>query len=461
MSRAREEPVRAAVRRFQRRFVRDLRRLVDPHDTILVAVSGGIDSVVLLHLLRFGHDLPPIRLHAAHFDHRMRAGSMHDAAWVRGLAAAWQVPLTVGETPLPLRAEAAARAARYAFLLAAADATGATRIATAHHADDQAETVLFRMIRGTGLGGLSGIPPRRGPFIRPLLAFRRAEIERYARDCAIAWRVDPTNAQPIHTRNRIRLHVLPALEAIRPGATAALTRLAADARAAERAWRPIVDRAFQDVVRTTPDASLELARDRLLAYHPHVRARVLRRALRRFGSVPGRSGTHAALEFTTAGASGGMIELAGGVQLLRSFDRLVIRRTGAPPAPDRPVRIDEPGTGRAVATIGGRALTIDWSCAAREPAAPAASFDPAALRFPLELRAWRPGDRVVFAYGSKKLKKLFAERRIARDDRARTPVLADADGRVLWVVGVTRAAGAEPAEGGPVFQITVANGERS
>jgi tRNA(Ile)-lysidine synthase len=114
-----------------------------------------------------------------------------------------------------------------------------------------------------------------------------------------------------------------------------------------------------------------------------------------------------------------------------------------------------------VATIGGRALTIDWSCAAREPAAPAASFDPAALRFPLELRAWRPGDRVVFAYGSKKLKKLFAERRIARDDRARTPVLADADGRVLWVVGVTRAAGAEPAEGGPVFQITVANGERS
>jgi tRNA(Ile)-lysidine synthetase-like protein len=114
-----------------------------------------------------------------------------------------------------------------------------------------------------------------------------------------------------------------------------------------------------------------------------------------------------------------------------------------------------------VATIGGRAVTVHWSCTAREPAASAVAFDPSALRFPLELRAWRSGDRIPFEHGSKRLKKLFAERRIERGDRTRTPVLAEAGGRVLWVVGVRRAAGAEPSPGGPVFQITVANGEPS
>ena len=451
-----------AAARLRRRFARHLRRtgLLPAGSRVVVALSGGIDSVVLLHLLRFTPGLG-CDVRAAHFDHRMRAESAADAAWVRGLARAWEVALAEGSAAERLAGESAARRARYSFLESAADAAGATHIATAHHADDQAETVLFRMMRGTGLRGLGGIPPSRGRVVRPLLPFGRAEILAYARACGINHREDPTNALPGFVRNRIRATLLPALEAIRPGAGARLAALADEARAAEAAWKGVVDAAFRDVVREAADGAIELARDRLLVYHPHVRARVLRRALRRFGSVPGRSGTHAALEFITAGASGGVIELAGGVRLSRSFDRLVIRRMNAPPAPDRPVRIEEPGTGRAVATIGGRAVTVHWSCTARESAASAAAFDPSALRFPLELRAWRSGDRIPFEHGSKRLKKLFGERRIERADRSRTPVLAEAGGRVLWVVGVRRAAGAEPDPGGPVFQITVANGEPS
>jgi tRNA(Ile)-lysidine synthase len=448
--------------RFRRRFRRHIARsgLLPPDSTVLVALSGGVDSVVLLHILRFTAGLS-LDVRAAHLDHRMRPGSAADAAWVRGLARAWEVPLESGAAPAAPRGEAEARRVRYAFLEAAARAAGADRIATAHHADDQAETVLLRLLRGTGLRGLAGIPARRGRIVRPLLPFPRAEILAYARACGIRYREDPTNVDTGFTRNRLRAQILPALESIRPGAGGRLAALAGEVRSAEGAWRAIVEAAFRDVVRDAGEGSLELARDRLLAYHPHVRARVLRRALHRFGSVPGRSGTHAALEFITAGASGGVIELAGGIRLLRSFDRLVIRRVSDPPPPDRVVRIEEPGTGRAVATIGGRAVTVHWSCTAREQAAPAVAFDPAALRFPLELRAWRSGDRIPFEHGSKRLKRLFAERRIDRDDRTRTPVLAEAGGRVLWVVGVRRAAGAEPVPGGPVFQVTVANGEPS
>ncbi len=194
---------------------------------VLVAVSGGCDSVSLLHLLRFAADDATLRVSAAHFDHAMRPGSADDAAWVRGLCRAWGVPLAEGRADAVPRSEAQARDARYAFLREAQRACGATFLATAHHADDQAETVLFRALRGTGVAGLAGIPARDpSGLVRPLLPLWRAEIRRYARDNGLRWLTDPTNAVPDAARNRIRLRLLPYVERhLAPGARRSLARL--------------------------------------------------------------------------------------------------------------------------------------------------------------------------------------------------------------------------------------------
>lgn len=428
---------------------------------VLVAISGGLDSVSLLHLLRFGRGMG-VELCAAHFDHAMRAGSEEDLLWVRGLCRAWDVPLRTGVAETPPRGEAAARDARYAFLQQVAAQLGAELIATAHHADDQAETVLFRVLRGTGLHGLAGIPARRGSIVRPLLPFRRAELAEYARVVGLHHREDPTNVRLTYARNRIRHVLLPALERVHPGVAALLASVASDAAEVNVRVRRVVDRAFEDAVKVREDGAFELARDVLLRYHPTVRARVMRSALYRLGRALDRTGTRVTLEFIRSGASGGVIELAGGVRFERNFDRLVLRRVATPvPATDRKLVIGAASEGGGEAVIGDTRFAVHWSRTATEDVGYAAVFDPTALRFPLELRGWQPGDRIRLAYGTKKLKKLFAERRVARGARSRIPILAEGgDGdRILWVVGHARAAVAVPALEGPRLQITVTHAE--
>ncbi|HEX6134550.1 MAG TPA: tRNA lysidine(34) synthetase TilS [Longimicrobiales bacterium] len=433
-------------------------RLVGERSRVLVAVSGGVDSIVLLHLLRFDTECEVV---AAHFDHAMRAASGADALWVRGLCRAWDIPLQSARAEDAPGSEAAARELRYEFLLAAADVLGADAVVTAHHADDQAETILLRLARGTGLPGLAGIPARRGNIVRPLLPFTRAELEAYATARRLRWREDPTNRDLRYVRNRIRHRVLPELERVHRGATRRIARLARAAAEAERAWGGIVAAAVNDVVASEDTAGFVLARERLLSYDPHVRARVIRHLLDRLGSRPDRAGTRFALSFINSGASGGVVELTGAIRLEREFDRLTLRVSPVEPRDaDTALRIADAGPGIGTFVAGGQKYAAHWAPAGDQAGAGhAARFDPSTLRFPLELRAWRAGDRIRLPYGSKKLKNLFRERRIARRARARVPVLCDDAGSVLWVAGVARSIEARPAAGRPVLEITVSDGD--
>jgi tRNA(Ile)-lysidine synthase len=440
-----------------RRFAAHLHRsgLLPDDAPVLVALSGGLDSVVLLHLLRLAR---PAQLQAAHFDHAMRPDSAADADWVRGLCRAWGVPLHAARAQAALASEAAARAARYAFLEDAATRAGDAWIATGHHLDDQAETVLFRAARGAGLRGLRGILPRRGRIVRPLLPFTRAELKAYAGGARLRWREDPTNASPAYARNRIRASVLPELERIVPGTSRALARLAQHAAAADHAWDAVLDGLLDGVLVASSGEGVEVATARLLAYPSEIQSRILRHLLRRHGFAPGWAGTRAAVEFINAGASGSRLRLSGGIELQRAFDRILVRRHGQAPRPaDRPLSIAGNGAGQGEVVVGGRPRMVCWGGppAAGAEAGAVEAFDPAAVRFPLQLRGWRPGDRIHLAGGTKKLKKLFTERRVARTARMSLPVLADASGRVLWVVGLARAATARPLPGQPALHVTV------
>ena len=213
-----------------------------PGDAVAVAVSGGADSLALLHALRTLAGPRGWRLHVVTVDHGLRQGSAADAAFVAGHAR--ELGLTVRVVALAAaelarhRAagpEGAARAARYAALHAAADEAGCAWLATGHTRDDQAETVVLQLMRGTGPDGLAGMAVRTGRVLRPLLSVSRAETHACCAALRVAWRADPSNDDPRFLRNAVRGQVLPLLEQLRPGATAALARTAGLARD-DRDW---------------------------------------------------------------------------------------------------------------------------------------------------------------------------------------------------------------------------------
>ncbi|MSR35896.1 MAG: tRNA lysidine(34) synthetase TilS [Gemmatimonadetes bacterium] len=425
-------------------------------ERVVVALSGGLDSLVLLHLLRFAPELPRVDVVAAHFDHRMRAESGADARWVAGLTRAWGVPLEIGAATAPIASEEAARDARYAFLDSTRARVDARWIVTAHHADDQAETVLFRVARGTGLQGMRGIPARRGPLLRPLLPFWRAELEAYARAARLDPNPDPSNADPRFARNVIRAELLPRMEAaVAPGSRRALVRLARLAAREERGWREVVDGVLAAAVLERDADRIVVAAPVLLGYGSAVRARVLRALVRALGATLDEVGTRVAGEFTRSASSGRSCALTGGVVLSREFDRLVLSRGAHPHAPEAALEIDGASAGEGRFEMGGRRWAASWSL---DPLPRGEPFACSRLPFPLRFRGRRPGDRIRLSYGSKKLKKLLGEARIPLSERERLPVLVDGEGQVLWVPGVARRAGTEPAPGEPALHLSVGDG---
>ena len=208
-------------------------RLLPPGSTVLCALSGGADSMCLAHLLS---RRPGLTLHAAHFDHCLRgAESEEDARFVQRWCQEHHIPLHLGRGDVAAQAKAlgtgieeTARQMRYAFLRETAGHIGAQIIATAHNADDNAETILLHLIRGTGLSGLCGIPPRRGDLIRPLITTSRAEILAYLDHYQIPHREDSSNLDPTYARNRLRTQVMPVLQALNPQAAAHMGRTAAE-----------------------------------------------------------------------------------------------------------------------------------------------------------------------------------------------------------------------------------------
>ncbi len=389
----------------------------------------------------------------AHFDHRIRAGSDEAARQVVEWAEGLGLECRVGAPSHALSPrQAQLRAARYSFLHEVAEEEGADRIATAHHADDQAETVLFRILRGTGVRGLAGIPERRGRIVRPLLGFWRAELESYLQEAGIAYLTDPSNVDPRWARALIRTRVLPALESAWDGPVR--ERLVQVANSARRTDRALLAQARQALKRsdvTKDERGFGFVRSSFARYHPAVQARALAFLAEQLNVRLSRGGTRVAVEFIKDGRSGASVDVGGGLELRREFEELRLGASAAETGSST-VRIEAPGAGEGSLELAGRDFRVTWAPAQqagaggpRDDNGDSYSLPQEGASWPLEVRSWLPGDRIRLRSGSRKLKRLFGDRRIPLSERGRIPVLSDAEGRVLWVRGIAKAGLADPS----------------
>ena len=433
-----------------RRALRAAPDLLPRGASVIIAFSGGSDSLALLHLLCAVRGSRRLRLAAAHFDHRARPGGALRAARAADACQRVGVPCHVGRARAAggsAGGQAAHRAARYAFLDDVRRRTRADRVALAHQRDDHVETVLLNLLRGCGFRGLAGIPPRRGPFVRPLLGFGREELRDYLRACGAEWTEDPGNRELRYRRARVRHGLLPALCAAESGdPRAGLAGLARHARAADGGLEGRVRRLLAGAgCRATADEA-RIARSAVLGYDRPTRGRLLRTLACDMGFRLSRRATLAGAVFMGEGTSGHGVDIARGLRIERDFERIRVRRR-RPARPDVELEIggEEPGHGGM--WLGGCRFEVRWG-ALEGTERWATALPGAALRFPLRVRGLRPGDRIRTPAGARRLVKLLAERRVHASDRSCVPVVESADGKLLWVVGhATRPVASRDAEG--------------
>lgn len=418
--------------------------LIQPDDRVLVAVSGGRDSVVLLHLLLDSAAALSFNLCVAHLDHGMRTEGRGDASFVRRLCEKWGVPCFEGRVDVPALAqkrrkglEETAREERRRFLRQVARAESCRVIALGHHRGDQVETFFHRLLRGTGSAGLAAMRPRSDVFVRPLLHFSPERIEAYSRRHQLEHVEDASNLDMRFTRNRIRHQVLPMLRELQPALDNSVTRLCDQLSAEADFWRECEERTLDDLSRRDGDY-LRLDRSGLLDLHPALRPRVIRRALCRVrGDVHGIDAAHVAHieRLLQTGPSQGEVDLprawAG-----RRYNYLLLGEHSPLEPQDYSVTIESTGTWQL--PCGGQVIVSRQEKALGSDGPRMAEFS-AALPFPLQIRNFRPGDRISLPKiaGCKKIKDLFIDAKIEKELRQALPLLVRGQ-EVLWAVGLRR-----------------------
>lgn len=424
--------------------------LLEGGDKVLVALSGGPDSVCLLFILLELKGEFALSFHIAHLNHSLRgAESDEDAEWVKALAEKLEIPITLKKLDVRgwvrskrVSLEEGAREARYEFLSKVADKIGATKIAVGHTLDDQAETVFLRLLRGTGLPGIGGIPPKRGRFIRPLIGLTREEIMEYLSAKGLSYREDSSNLRPDYLRNRLRLWLIPLLKSkYSPRIVELLGRYAELARIDNSYLETVAMGAFSSVLSHSSPTQVVLDRKRLKELHPSLARRVIRIAVKQIkGSLRGIRAEHilSALELQT----GKKLCLPSGTVVEREYDSLIFSSREDQcedyiytlPIPGNLV-VREAKMRLVTEFVDKGFLPKDFKSVVPDEA----YFDFDCLHPPLVVRNRRPGDRIqpFGMRGQKKLKEVLIDDKIPRSMRERIPLLVDTEG-ILWIIGNRR-----------------------
>jgi len=416
-------------------------RLFAPGEAVAAAVSGGADSVAMLRALVELREELGLRLSVAHLNHGIRGAEADgDAEFVRELAAKFSLPCRIEKVDAPgwarekkLSLETAARELRYAFFERLIADGEATTIATAHTMDDQAETVLLRLLRGAGTAGLAAIPMTRalgrGRVARPLLGVRRAEIERYLQGLGQAWREDATNASDEPLRNRVRHELTPLLESWNPAIKQTLAQTARLAAAEEEHWR----RRIAEIAGRANEEGLELA---LYAAEDEATQRRLLRVM--------AEGAGARLDYGEVERARERLEKASvGEWTLR--EEVSLRLTRKRPQPARFAFFRKNDVEKYAPVMYDYAIRMPGAWPIPEAgvllrgvlvdAKNEAALSGALLAQRLHVRNWRPGDRYHARgrSGAKKLKELFNLHGAPAQQRSSWPVAVDEQGEIVWV----------------------------
>ncbi len=428
---------------------------------VLVAVSGGADSVALLFLLHQVADTMCLYLEAAHLDHALRDSSHEDARFVEQLCVDLGVPLTAKRRNVAKIArqrkgnlEEIAREIRKEFLVTTAFASNCQLIALGHHAEDQAETFFMRLLRGAGLTGLASMQMLNEPVVRPLLPFHRADLRSYLKEAGIAWREDKSNLDQVFTRNRIRHQLLPMLESFNPNIINQVVGLCEQMRQDESFWTDLVAQQLGRCGRWQDD---EYVLDRRLMFemHPALASRVVRSALEKIrGDLRCMTSTHVADVLRLLRADSPQAELnLPGVWVARRYETLLLRRQK--PENLEPFEIILNGPGK-YPLPGSQFLRLSLEKQAQGESVVAAEFSLHSLPFPLTLRHRRPGDRIRPSgmSGSKKLQDLFVDLKLTKEERQKALLLLK-DDEVVWVVGLRRSEGRLAKTGEPVLRVII------
>jgi tRNA(Ile)-lysidine synthase len=423
-------------------------RMLNPGETVLIAVSGGPDSVCLLAGLHALSGELGLSLHVAHLDHMFRGKeSADEALFVAGLAKRLGLPSTIESVDAAalcrergLSVQAGAREARYAFLFRTAEKIGASRIATGHTATDQAETVLLRLLRGAGSAGLAGIPAIRGPLIRPLIEITREQVLEHLARSGLTFVTDPSNTKPLYTRNRIRLELMPVLRQFNPRIVETLAAEAALLKDESEALDLSVEAAAQAVTEKRKDGFV-VQREAFLALHPAIKRRLLRTLADAIAGGP--SGLTSlqvdeALQFMSAALTGRAMRLPAELTVERSYKQFLVGLSAAAapftrvlPAPGR-TAVPECGIEVEAILCSGPEMPSDTNYCWQ------ALFDYDKIGLPLQVRNRRPGDRfhpAGLGGKSKKLQDLLVDLKVPRRRRDSVPLLCSGT-EILWVMGM-------------------------
>lgn len=443
--------------------------LLEGAGSVVVGVSGGQDSVALLHSLAVMDEFD-LRLGVAHLHHGMRGETADkDQEFVEDLARElgaafypeWRDVIAEGERD-GLNVEVSGRRARYSLYARVLAEGRYDRIATGHTGSDRAETLLLNLFRGAGLDGLSSIPPRRGRIIRPLIGCIREETREYCERQGLPYRIDITNLQPDHARrNALRLELLPEIRRLFPEVELALIR-ACEAIEEELGWTdPLLADWLEDAIeRSDPDVTV-ISRRALAAMPAGALHRVLRMGLEEArGDLldVSREQIERVAELVTGAEVGSAVELPGGWVARRGYEHLELTRAHSYVLPDNEAeRLEVPGSAR----LEQRGVEVT----AESVQAPerlddgdrmTAFIDARAAARGLMLRSWLEGERMqpLGMEGTKKLSDLFTDDKVERERRHLVPVVARANGEILWVVGLRLAEAAKATPGAPAVKLT-------